>query len=186
MQYLSGCSQAVDASRVIFAFSRDNALPGSRWWKRINRHTQTPVNAVWFVILLSAVCGLLSFSITGFDSLASASVIGLYISYVIPIYFRMTSGNHKFKPGPFHLGRWSRFIGATGVIWVAFMVVMLLFPWTQNPSPQTMNYAVVIVLSIFLFASLSWIFSARRWFTGPIPNIDGNTESQLQRGVTQI
>lgn len=71
IQYLCGCSQTVDASRVVFAFSRDNALPGSRWWKRINHHTQTPVNAVWFVILLSAACGLLSFSVTGFDSLAS-------------------------------------------------------------------------------------------------------------------
>ncbi|KAG1752824.1 hypothetical protein EDB19DRAFT_968251 [Suillus lakei] len=29
-QYLCGCSQAVDASRVIFAFSRNNTLPGSR------------------------------------------------------------------------------------------------------------------------------------------------------------
>ncbi|KAF8555243.1 amino acid transporter [Imleria badia] len=178
LQYLCGCSQTVDASRVVFAFSRDNALPGSRWWKRINHHIQTPVNAVWFVILLSAACGLLSFSVTGFDSLASASVIGLYISYVTPIYLRITSGNDKFKPGPFHLGRWSRLIGATAVIWVAFMVVMLLFPWTQAPSPQTMNYAVVIVLTIFLFASSSWIFSARHWFTGPIPNIGVSTESE--------
>ncbi|KAN0087468.1 Amino acid/polyamine transporter I [Tylopilus felleus] len=178
LQYLCGCSQTVDASRVVFAFSRDNALPGSRWWKRINRQTQTPVNAVWFVILLSTACGLLSFSATGFNSLASASVIGLYISYVTPIYLRITSGNDKFKPGPFHLGRWSRFIGATAIIWVAFMVVMLLFPWTQTATAQTMNYAVVLVFSIFLCASCSWIFSARHWFTGPIPNIDIGTESE--------
>lgn len=74
IQYLCGCSQTVDASRVVFAFSRDNALPGSRWWKRINRQTQTPVNAVWFVILLSTACGLLSFSATGFNSLASYAI----------------------------------------------------------------------------------------------------------------
>ncbi|KAH0831949.1 amino acid permease-domain-containing protein [Lanmaoa asiatica] len=103
LQYLCGCSQTIDASRVVFAFSRDNALPGSRWWKRVNRFTQTPVNAVWFVILLSATCGSLSFSMTGFDSLASASVIGLYISYVTPIYFRITSG-HDNHVGCFHGG----------------------------------------------------------------------------------
>lgn len=127
----------------------------------------------------------------------SASVIGLYISYVTPIYLRITSGNDKFKPGPFHLGRWSRFIGATAIIWVAFMVVMLLFPWTQTATAQTMSesaplskflafdvvntttdYAVVLVFSIFLCASCSWIFSARHWFTGPIPNIDIGTESE--------
>jgi amino acid transporter len=171
LQYLCGCSQCVDASRVVFAFSRDNALPGSMWWKRVNPYTQTPVNAVWFVMALSVICGVLSFSMTAFDSLASASTIGLYISYVTPVYYRITSGRDKFKPGPFHLGRWSIPIGTMGVVWVAFMVVMLLFPYTQTASAQTMNYSVVIVVVVFIFASGSWVFSAQYWFTGPIPNI---------------
>jgi amino acid transporter len=155
---MCGCSQCIDASRVIFAFSRDDALPGSRWWKRVNRYTQTPVNAVWFVMLLSSICGVLSFSAAAFDSLGSCvhplvcnivsanaclafstSVIGLYISYVTPIYYRITSGKDKFKPGPFHLGRWSRLIGTTAVVWVAFMVVMLLFPFTQPANSRTMS-----------------------------------------------
>ena len=70
VQFLCGAAQGVDASRVVFAFARDNALPGSRWWKRINPYTQTPVNAVWLVIALSALCGLLGFSATAFSSLA--------------------------------------------------------------------------------------------------------------------
>ncbi|KAG0704285.1 amino acid transporter [Suillus ampliporus] len=170
--FLCGCSQAVDASRVIFAFSRDNALPGSRWWKRINHTTQTPVNAVWFAMILSAICGTLVFSTTAFNSLASASVIGLYISYVTPIYCRVTWGKNKLQPGPFNLGWWSFPIGWIGIVWVAFMVVMLLFPYTQTANVQTMNYSVVIVMAVFIFAAGSWVFSARHWFTGPIPNID--------------
>lgn len=47
LQYVTGAAQGVDASRVVFAFARDNALPGSRWWKKMNRRTATPVNAVW-------------------------------------------------------------------------------------------------------------------------------------------
>ncbi|EIW80962.1 amino acid transporter [Coniophora puteana RWD-64-598 SS2] len=172
LQYMCGCSQAVDASRVVFAFSRDNALPGSRWWKHINPYTLTPINAVWFVILMSAICGILSFSAAAFDSLASASVIGLYVSYVTPIYFRITSGEKKFKPGPFSLGRWSRLSGAISVLWTVFMVIMLLFPYARQVDAQTMNYSVVLVMAVALFASLSWIFSARHWFTGPVPNID--------------
>lgn len=35
------------------------------------------------------------------------------------------------------LGRWSRPIGAIAVAWVAFMVVMLLFPYSQTVGPQT-------------------------------------------------
>ena len=46
VHFVTGAAQGVDASRVVFAFARDNALPGSRWWKMMNGHTQTPVNAV--------------------------------------------------------------------------------------------------------------------------------------------
>lgn len=70
VQYVTGAAQGVDASRVVFAFARDNALPGSRWWKRINHRTQTPVNAVWLVIVCAGICGLLGFSATALSSLA--------------------------------------------------------------------------------------------------------------------
>ncbi|TBU21825.1 amino acid transporter [Dichomitus squalens] len=114
-QFLCGAAQGVDASRVVFAFARDNALPGSRWWKRMNPRTQTPVNAVWLVVVLSAFCGLLGFSATAFSSLAGASVIGLYTSYAAPIFLRITSGRDKLVPGPFALGRWFMPIGTIAV-----------------------------------------------------------------------
>lgn len=77
-QYVTGAAQVVDASRVVFAFARDNALPGSRYWKRMNHYTQTPVNAVWAVIGVASVCGVLGFSATALTSLASYV---LYSSY---------------------------------------------------------------------------------------------------------
>ena len=70
VQYVTGAAQGVDASRVVFAFARDNALPGSRWWKRIHPYTRTPVNAVWLVMLFAGICGLLGFSATALNSLA--------------------------------------------------------------------------------------------------------------------
>ena len=69
-QFVTGAAQGVDASRVVFAFARDNALPGSRWWKQVNHSTQTPVNAVWLVMFCAALCGLLGFSATALASLA--------------------------------------------------------------------------------------------------------------------
>ncbi len=68
--YASGAAQGVDASRVIFAFSRDNALPGSEWWKKVHPYTNTPVNAVWLVMALCAVLAVLGFSTSALNSLA--------------------------------------------------------------------------------------------------------------------
>ncbi|KAG2754882.1 amino acid transporter [Suillus brevipes Sb2] len=172
VQFVTGAAQGVDASRVVFAFARDNALPGSHWWKRINRHTQTPVNAVWLVMAGAAVCGLLGFSAAALSSLAGASVIGLYVSYATPIFLRITSGRDKLVPGTFSLGRWYMPIGIIAVAWVSFIVVLLLFPPTQTATPAGMNYAVVIIMGVFVFASISWVVSAHKWFHGPIKNID--------------
>jgi len=60
---------------------------------------------------------------------------------------------------------------------VVFMVVMLLFPTSQSTTAETMNYAIVLVMAVFVFASVSWVLSARKWFTGPISNIDSHSES---------
>ena len=75
VQYITGAAQGVDASRVVFAFARDNALPGSRWWKRIHPYTSTPVNAVWLVVGMAGVCGLLGFSETALSSLAGCVTV---------------------------------------------------------------------------------------------------------------
>jgi amino acid transporter len=54
-----GCMIA--ASRVTFAYARDDCFPLSRYWKRVNRHTQTPANAVWFNCAVGILCLLLIF-----------------------------------------------------------------------------------------------------------------------------
>ncbi|KZT30060.1 amino acid transporter [Neolentinus lepideus HHB14362 ss-1] len=172
VQYVTGAAQGVDASRVVFAFARDNALPGSRWWKQINRYTLTPVNGVWLVMVMAGICGLLGFSATALSSLAGASVIGLYTSYATPIFLRITSGRNKLVPGPFSLGRWYLPIGIVAVAWVVFIIVVLLFPAASAVTANDMNYAVVLVMAVFIFAGISWIVSARHWFTGPISNVD--------------
>jgi amino acid transporter len=55
-----GCMIA--ASRVTFAYARDDCLPLSKYWRVVNTHTRTPANAVWFncgvgIVLLLLIFG---------------------------------------------------------------------------------------------------------------------------------
>ena len=117
-----------------------------------------------------------------------ASVIGLYTSYATPIFLRITSGRDKLVPGTFSLGRWSSPIGAVAVAWVAFINILLLFPSGQHTNAKNMSefsipfavrlhsrvyrdYAVVIIMAVFIYAALSWAVSARKWFKGPASNL---------------
>ncbi|KAK0258723.1 hypothetical protein B0A54_15314 [Friedmanniomyces endolithicus] len=61
-QYAVELGCIIAGSRVIYAYSRDGALPGSRWWKKVNNYTKTPVNALWFDLAINALLGLLMFA----------------------------------------------------------------------------------------------------------------------------
>lgn len=45
-QFFVGQGCTIASSRVIFAYSRDGAIPGSRWWSKVDSRTKTPVNCV--------------------------------------------------------------------------------------------------------------------------------------------
>ena len=68
-----------------------------------------------------------------------ASVIGLYTSYIVPIFLRITSGRDRLVPGPFSLGKWYMPIGIVAVSWVTFITVLLVFPPESNPTADTMS-----------------------------------------------
>jgi amino acid transporter len=45
-QFFLGQACTVVASRGVFAYSRDGAILGSRWWSKVSPRTKTPVNSV--------------------------------------------------------------------------------------------------------------------------------------------
>ncbi len=39
------------------------------------------------------------------------------------------------------------------------------------------DYAVVIIMGVFIFAGAYWLLSARKWFKGPVRTVEGESES---------
>jgi amino acid transporter len=100
-----GSNALLVGSRQTFAFSRDGALPFSRYLYRINRHTKTPVNTVWFDAVLCLVIGLLAFAGTqAINAIFTIAVSASYVSFITPIATRFVFKN-DYKPGPFNLGK---------------------------------------------------------------------------------
>ena len=97
--------QLVAASRQAFAFSRDGALPLSRYLYRMNTYTQTPVNCVWAISFVGLLLGLLAFAgPTAINAIFSLAVVGSYTAFAIPILSRLLGGT-VWRPGPFNLRR---------------------------------------------------------------------------------
>ena len=92
-QLFCGMSCMTSASRMMYAFSRDGAVPGWRIWSRVNKR-RIPFNAVIavavcaLVLTLPALKGNKDGLTVAFTAVVSIGVIGLYIAYAIPIFLR--------------------------------------------------------------------------------------------------
>jgi amino acid transporter len=171
-QFFCGMASVTANSRMIYAFSRDGALPGSRLWHTINKRTRTPTNGIWLAVTLSWLLVAPAYwfgSIVAYFAVTSIAVIGLYIAYVMPTFLRLRAGD-SFQAGRWNLGKWSKPIGTIAVVWVLFICIVLMLPQFAPAGGKLidyLNYAPIAVGIVIGFAGLYWLFSARKWFKGP-------------------
>jgi len=166
-QLFCGMSSVTANSRMIYAFSRDGALPGSSFWHRVNKRTRTPTNAIWLAAGGALILGLpYLWNSAAYAAVTAIATIGLYIAYVTPTYLRLRQGD-SFKRGPWHLGRWSYVVGWIAVAWVVFITILFMLPTASPIGWGNFNYTVIAVLVVIGFAGIYWLASARKWFTGP-------------------
>ena len=172
-QFFCGMSSVTANSRMIYAFSRDGAIPGSSFWHRINHRTRTPTNSIWLAAVGAFILGLpYLYSSVAYFAITSIAVIGLYVAYIAPVFLRLMAKD-KFEDGPWTLGRWSRPIGIVATIWVAFIFVLFmlpqLFPVMDDNGLvlQNLNYTPVVFLVVLGGAAIWYFASAKNWFKGP-------------------
>ena len=92
--WFCGLATLTSISRTLYAFARDGGAPQSGLMARVGSH-RTPSFAIW----ISAVAAFLAGAYSGaYSVITSISTIGLYVSYIIPVYL----GGRALRSG-----RWS-------------------------------------------------------------------------------
>ncbi|EER40032.1 amino acid permease [Histoplasma capsulatum H143] len=168
-----GCM--VTASRVTYAYARDDCLPLSKIWKKVNPYTHTPVNAVWFNCAIGILsCLLILAGNIAIGALFSIGAIASFTAFAIPIAIRILVVGDRFRPGPWNLGKYSTPIGAAGVLFVVLMVPILCLPTTTGSelSPKDVNWTCIAYGGPMLLVTIWWFVDAHRWFKGPKVNIE--------------
>ncbi len=162
-QFFCGMASVTANSRMSYAFSRDNAIPGSRLWSKVNPRTSTPTNSIWLCVAAAIVLTIPAlFNFTAYLAVTSIAVIGLYIAYVTPVLLRRL--NKDFVPGPWNLGRWSPIIGWIAIVWVVFICILFVLPPVLPITVDTFNYAPIAVVVVIVFATVLWFTSGKKHF----------------------
>ncbi len=176
-QFYCGMSSVTANSRMIYAFSRDGAIPGSNFWHKVNKRTRTPTNGIWLAVVAAFILGVpYLWSPTAYAAVTSIATIGLYVAYGIPVLLHRLKGD-GFVRGPWHLGKASAVIGWIAIVWIVIITALFVAPEVSPVTATTFNYAPVAV-GVVLFGAGGWyLVSARKWFVGP--RVQG-TEEELR------
>jgi amino acid transporter len=179
-QLFCGMSAITSASRMLFAFSRDRAVPGHRTWSHLNKD-HVPSRAVMLIAFLAFLLAVPAWSgntLFVYAAVTSVATIGLYVAYILPIILRLRAGD-SFDPGPWSLGRWYKPLNIIAIMWVVFISILFIMPvtdtavpWNSNFDYKTANYAPLVFLVVIVAVGIWWMVSAKNWFKGPIHTIE--------------
>ena len=189
-QFFCTTACQTSASRMLFAFSRDRAVPGHQLWAKVNAH-RVPAAAVVVTAVIATLITLpavVEVDVNGapvpvaFFAVISIGVVGLYLCFAVPIYYRWRAGD-SFKPGRWNLRGHHRWMAPVAIVEILITSAVAMFPtspggvpWNPDFEWKYVNYTPLLVGGVLLLLYIYWHVSVKKWFTGPIRQVDASGE----------
>jgi amino acid transporter len=167
-QLLCGLATVTSASRMLFAFSRDDGLPfGSKALASVSPKYRTPVNAIWTATVLCILYVLLAMSIkVGETSIyvivVNSTLVFLFLSFTVPLIAGLFAYGTPKWPNP---GPWAMSAGLYKLVTVLSVVGMgvILFIAVAPPNERVLY----VVAGFIALALVVWVLFENRRFKGP-------------------
>jgi len=185
-------ASTTSASRMMFAFSRDRAVPGHQLWRRVSKRDRVPIYTVGAIVCLAFLTPLpaLWWGYIGYAAATAVAVIGLYIAFVLPIILRLRAGE-SFERGAWHLGKHYKWIDWLAILWIFFICIVFLLPTFKGGVPfekgfkwSILNYTPLPVGGALLLFGGWYLLSGRKWFKGPIRQGSEDELAQIEAGYS--
>jgi len=144
-------------ARLAYSMSRDNMLPFSKYLRRVNTGTQTPIVALLvFAVVDIAITWYGYLQASAFATLVGATAIIPYI-----IYLLITAG-YAYKrrtldsiPGAFNLGRWAWPVIICVLLYSALIIFVLSVPGPFHAADKVVGYGAALAL-LWYVCALVW------------------------------
>ncbi|KAI3324490.1 amino acid transporter [Xylariaceae sp. AK1471] len=155
-------------SRTYWALARDNAVPFSPLFGRVNESLSCPIEATIFVCVIATGLGAIPLgSSSAFLALTGSFIVLTTVSYAIPFTANMLTGRKYFPAGPFHLGKLGNVINLIAVLLIALFDIFFFFPYSLPTTVESMNYNSVILVGTIAISVIWWLLHATRHYPGP-------------------
>ena len=167
-QFLCGLATVTSASRMLFAFSRDDGMPvGSKALASVSPKYRTPVNAIWTATVLAILYVVLAMSIkVGETSIyvivVNSTLVFLFLSFTVPLVAGLFAYGTAKWPTP---GPWAMSGGLYKLVTMLAVIGMgvILFIAVAPPNDRVLY----IVVGFLVLALVLWFTVENRRFEGP-------------------
>jgi len=163
------------ASRLLFAYARDQMIIGSKYLSRMSPGKHVPVTAL---VVMGAVPALIALSALWLqDAIAtiiSFAALGIYISFQMVVFAALLARLKGWRPaGPFSLRGWGSTVNAVALLYGVGAIVNIL--WPRSPAePWYVNFGILVTTVGIVVLGVLYMSIARPYERGDAPAGDAH------------
>jgi choline transport protein len=159
------------ASRQLFAFARDEAVPFSGWFAHVKPGWDVPFNSIMTTFITTSLLSLIGIgspvALNSILSLTSVAILTGYVASIGCIIWRRWT-KMPLLPSKFDLGKWGLAVNIISMIFLIVFLVACFFPPQPNPTPDTMNWSILLYMITVIGSLVYFVLFARHKYAGPV------------------
>ncbi|PCH07908.1 Amino acid/polyamine transporter I [Penicillium occitanis (nom. inval.)] len=172
MAVLATVALIPSASRMVWSLARDRAIPFHKYLSEVNTRTQLPQRSILITSVILVLLGLINIGSTAaFNAILSLSVLGIQISYAVPValmlWRRLSSGKVILPYGPWKLGCYGVAINAISMVYLIYTSIFMVFPANQPVTALNMNYSSLVFGTVLIASCIYWVWKGTKQYDGP-------------------
>ncbi|KAI0018942.1 amino acid/polyamine transporter I [Xylariomycetidae sp. FL0641] len=171
MTIFSNLAMVATASRQLYAFARDKAVPFSPWFSSVRPGWDVPLNSIFTTFVCSSLLALINIgsalALNTITGLGTTSILSSYICSIGCMVWRRWT-HVPLLPSKFSLGRWGLAINIASEAFLIVVFVLAFFPVSPSPDAAGMNWGILIYGVVVLFSILYYQLRGKHQYAGPV------------------
>ncbi|MFC5696697.1 APC family permease [Pseudomonas sp. GCM10022186] len=157
------------ASRLLFAYARDEMIVGSNLLKRLSaNHVPSTALVVSGVVPAAIVClGL--FMADAVATIVGFAAIGIYVAFQLIVIAALIARAKGWRPsGQFSLGGWGPLVNIAALVYGVGAIVNMV--WPRSPDAAWyINYSMILTTVVVMGAGFLYMLLAKPYDKGTAP-----------------
>ena len=163
------------ASRLLFAYARDEMIVGSKYLRHLSRGRHVPANALILAGTIPALIALCApWLQDAVATIISFAAIGIYIAFQMIVFAALVARRRGWQPaGVFRLGAWAWPVNLVAFLYGVGAIINMA--WPRSPQdPWYSNYAMILTSAAVLVVGALFMVTARPYDRGHAPAGDAH------------